>query len=59
MEYGRSGLMPGDIVIDINGNRVKSSNAIYQALEKASILNMKVYRGNGYLELSVYPEDTE
>lgn len=56
MSY-RGGLIPGDIVTEINGEPVKSSNAVYQALEKHSVLNMRIYRGNAYLEVVVYPED--
>lgn len=53
----RGGLMPGDIVTDINDVRVKSSNAVYEALDSHSVLNMRIFRGHGYYDVVVYPED--
>ena len=49
--------MPGDIVTQINGAAVKSSNAIYEALEKYSVLKMTVFRQDRYYEVTVHPED--
>lgn len=53
----RGGLIPGDIVVEINGTKVKSSNTVYEVMDKDSVLNMKIFRGNGYYEAVVYPEE--
>lgn len=53
----RGGLVPGDVVVQINGLPVESSNAVYRALEKHNVLEIKIYRGNAYSDLVIYPED--
>ncbi|XP_065222692.1 serine protease HTRA2, mitochondrial-like [Planococcus citri] len=53
----RGGLVPGDIVVEINGLPVESSNAVYQALEKHNVLNVRIYRDNAYFDLVIQPED--
>lgn len=49
--------MPGDIVTQINGTRVTSSNAIYEALENYTTLTMTIFRGDRYYEVVLHPED--
>ncbi len=51
--------MPGDIITEINGKPVVSSNAVYEALEHNTILNVRFYRGHTYFEAVVYPEDAD
>ena len=49
--------MPGDIVIKINGNRVKSSSSIYEVLENSNVLQFIIFRNGEYIEVIVQPEN--
>lgn len=52
------GLNPGDIVTEINGKPVKSSQDVYDALtQKGNDLKMVVYRGLTQMKLTIQPED--
>lgn len=55
-----SGLMAGDIILNINGNDVRQSAEIYGILaSKTKVLNMIVLRNGLMMKLSVTPENPE
>ncbi|XP_024083575.1 serine protease HTRA2, mitochondrial isoform X1 [Cimex lectularius] len=51
-----AGLIPGDIVVELNSENVVGASTIYKALETSSILTMKAYRGGRYHVFRVVPE---
>lgn len=55
----RAGLLPGDIVVEINGVRVNTSEEIYKAVRSSSNITMVVQRGHEMLQLQVTPEYIE
>lgn len=55
-----SGLMAGDIILNINGTDVKQSADIYSILAtRTKVLNMIVLRNSQLLKLAVIPDDPE
>lgn len=55
-----SGLMAGDIILNINGSDVKQSADIYSILSSnTKVLNMIVMRNGQALKVSVTPDDPE
>ncbi|KAM6912255.1 serine protease HTRA2, mitochondrial [Xenentodon cancila] len=55
----RAGLLPGDIVVEINGVEVNTSEEIYKAVRSSENITMVVHRGNEALRLRVTPEHIE
>ncbi|XP_036372715.1 serine protease HTRA2, mitochondrial-like [Megalops cyprinoides] len=55
----RAGMKAGDIVVEINGTAVKTSEEIYNAVRTSDSINMVVKRGFDLLMLHVSPEFTE
>lgn len=55
----RAGMLPGDIVLEINGTKVSTSEEIYQAVHSSDKITMVVQRGNDLLKLHMTPEYTE
>ncbi|XP_023141679.2 LOW QUALITY PROTEIN: serine protease HTRA2, mitochondrial [Amphiprion ocellaris] len=55
----RAGMLPGDIVVEINGVTVNTSEEIYQAVRSSDKITMVVKRGNKLLQLQMTPEYTE
>ncbi|KAI3367706.1 hypothetical protein L3Q82_026548 [Scortum barcoo] len=55
----RAGMLPGDIVVAINGVEVHSSEEIYQAVRNSDQITMVVQRGREVLRLQMTPEFTE
>ncbi|KAF1374848.1 hypothetical protein PFLUV_G00233330 [Perca fluviatilis] len=55
----RAGMIPGDIVLEINGVKVKTSEEIYQAVRSSDKITMVVQRGDELLRLQMTPECTE
>ncbi|XP_015234713.1 PREDICTED: serine protease HTRA2, mitochondrial-like [Cyprinodon variegatus] len=55
----RAGMLPGDIVLKINGVEVKTSEEIYKAVRSCKSITMVVQRGNELLQLQVTPEYIE
>ncbi|XP_038575407.1 serine protease HTRA2, mitochondrial-like isoform X1 [Micropterus salmoides] len=55
----RAGMLPGDIVVEINGVKVNTSEEIYQAVRSSDKITMVVQRGNEVLHLQMTPEFTE
>ncbi|KAM9708176.1 serine protease HTRA2, mitochondrial-like [Menidia menidia] len=52
----RAGILPGDIVLEINGVKVNTSEEIYQAVRSSNNITMVVQRGDELLRLQVTPE---
>ncbi|XP_040916170.1 serine protease HTRA2, mitochondrial-like [Toxotes jaculatrix] len=55
----RAGMQPGDVVVEINGMKVNTSEEIYQAIRSSDKITMVVQRGNQLLRLQMTPEYTE
>lgn len=55
----RAGMLPGDIVVEINGVKVHTSEEIYQAVRSSDQITMMVQRGHELLKLQMTPEYTE
>lgn len=55
----RAGMLPGDIVVEINGVKVNTSEEIYQAVRNSDQITMMVQRGHEVLRLQMTPELTE
>ncbi|XP_056617037.1 serine protease HTRA2, mitochondrial-like [Triplophysa dalaica] len=55
----RAGMKPGDVIIEINGSKVKTSEEIYNAVRSSESLNVVVCRANDLLMLHMTPEYTE
>lgn len=55
----RAGLLPGDVVVEINGDAVKTSEEIYQAVRSSNTITMLVRRGSEVIRLQITPEYTE
>ncbi|XP_022077374.1 serine protease HTRA2, mitochondrial [Acanthochromis polyacanthus] len=55
----RAGMLPGDIVVEINGVKVNTSEEIYQAVRSSDQITMVVQRGNELVRLQMTPEYTE
>ncbi|XP_054469699.1 serine protease HTRA2, mitochondrial-like [Anoplopoma fimbria] len=55
----RAGMLPGDIVLEINGAKVNTSEEIYQAIRSSDKITMVVQRGQELLRLQMTPECTE
>lgn len=55
----RAGLKPGDIVLEVNGVKVNTSDDIYNAVRTSDSIKMVVSRGKDLLTLHVVPEFTE
>ncbi|TNN84238.1 Serine protease HTRA2, mitochondrial [Liparis tanakae] len=55
----RAGMLPGDIVGEINGVKVNTSEEIYQAVRSGDKITMVVQRGDELLQLHMTPECTE
>lgn len=55
----RAGMLPGDVVMEINGVKVHTSEEIYQAVRNSNQITMVVQRGQELLRLEMTPEYTE
>ncbi|XP_061751234.1 serine protease HTRA2, mitochondrial-like isoform X3 [Nerophis ophidion] len=55
----RAGLLPGDVVLRINGVMVNTSEEIYTAIRSSDKITMVVQRGQEQLQLQMIPEFTE
>ncbi|XP_072314450.1 serine protease HTRA2, mitochondrial-like [Eucyclogobius newberryi] len=55
----RSGMLPGDIVLEVNGTLVKTSEEIYTAIHNSDRITMLVQRGRKQINLQITPEITE
>ncbi|XP_039993666.1 serine protease HTRA2, mitochondrial-like [Xiphias gladius] len=55
----RAGMLPGDVVVEINGVKVNTSEEIYQAVRNSDKITMVVQRGHELLQLQMTPEYTE
>lgn len=52
-------MIPGDIVVEINGAKVNNSEEIYDAVRSSDHITIQVQRGGELLRLRVTPEYTE
>lgn len=52
-------MIPGDIVVEINGAKVKTSEEIYEAVRSSGHISMMVQRDGELLQLRVTPEYSE
>ncbi|XP_073770669.1 serine protease HTRA2, mitochondrial-like [Danio rerio] len=55
----RAGMKPGEVIIEINGVKVNTSEEIYNAVRTSESLNVLVRRGADLLMLHMTPESTE
>ncbi|KAG7238492.1 hypothetical protein INR49_030765 [Caranx melampygus] len=55
----RAGMLSGDVVVEINGVKVNTSEEIYQAVRSSDKITMVVQRGSKLLQLQMTPEYTE
>ncbi|XP_076017702.1 serine protease HTRA2, mitochondrial-like [Genypterus blacodes] len=55
----RAGMQPGDVVVEINGVKVHTSEEIYKVVRSSDSLTMVVQRGRELLRLQMAPECTE
>ncbi|KAL2098773.1 hypothetical protein ACEWY4_005253 [Coilia grayii] len=55
----RAGMKAGDVVVEINGSKVNTSEEIYNAVRNHDSINMVVRRGEDLLMLNMTPEYTE
>lgn len=55
----RAGMLAGDIVVEINGVKVNTSEEIYKAVRSSDRITMLVQRGKELLRLQVTPEFIE
>lgn len=55
----RAGMKAGDVVVEINGTKVNTSEEIYNAVRTRDSINMVVRRGEDLLMLHMTPEYTE
>lgn len=55
----RAGMFSGDIVLEINGVTVNTSEEIYQAVRSSDKITMVVQRGREMIRLQMTPEYTE
>uniref|UniRef100_A0A3Q4GRW2 Si:dkey-10b15.8 n=1 Tax=Neolamprologus brichardi TaxID=32507 RepID=A0A3Q4GRW2_NEOBR len=53
----RAGMQAGDIVLEINGAKVNTSEEIYQAVHSSDKITMQVQRGQETLRLHITPEE--
>ncbi|CAA9993034.1 unnamed protein product [Nesidiocoris tenuis] len=51
-----AGLVPGDIVVELNGEKIQGASAVYKALETCNVLDLTVYRNGVYTTVKVVPE---
>lgn len=49
----------GDVIVEINGTKVNTSEEIYNAVRTSDSLNAVVRRGEDLLMLHMTPESTE
>lgn len=55
----RAGMLPGDVVLEINGTKVNTSEEIYQAVRSSNSITVLVQRGQELHQLQMTPEFAE
>ncbi|CAL1575113.1 unnamed protein product [Knipowitschia caucasica] len=55
----RDGMLPGDIVLEINGAKVNTAEDIYSAVHRNDRITLMVRRGNKLIDLQITPEITD
>ncbi len=52
----KAGLQRGDIIVRINGQKIHSSNQVYEKVRSGKTLTMEVARGAQWMTVTVHPE---
>ena len=52
-------MQPGDVVVEIDGTTVNTSEEIYQAVRSRNTISMLVQRGQQRLRMQITPEYAE
>lgn len=55
----RGGLIPGDVIVKMNGQQVLTTDDIHEVLRGDEPLFLEIRRGNDDLLFSVYPDIVE
>ncbi|CAL8290623.1 unnamed protein product [Gadus morhua 'NCC'] len=55
----KAGMQPGDVVVEIDGTKVNTSEEIYQAVRSRNTISMLVQRGQEQLRMQITPEYAE
>ncbi|XP_028293499.1 serine protease HTRA2, mitochondrial-like isoform X2 [Gouania willdenowi] len=55
----RAGMLPGDVVVQINGVQANTSEELYQAINSSSKISVVVQRGHRLIPLQMTPDSTE
>lgn len=55
----RAGMQPGDVVVQINGSKVNTSEELYHAVHSSGQISVLVQRGQERILLQMTPEATE
>ncbi|KAF7662638.1 hypothetical protein LDENG_00231160 [Lucifuga dentata] len=55
----KAGMLPGDIMVEINGRKVNTAEEIYQAVRNSNSISIMVQRGRELLRLQMTPEYTQ
>lgn len=55
----RAGMLPGDVVVEVNGVKVESSEQFYQAVQGSGDISIVVHRGRDRIHLHMTPEYTQ
>ena len=55
----KAGLIPGDIVLGINGREIRSTEEVHDLVQKESKLNMTILRNQKVEYINVYPEEIQ
>uniref|UniRef100_A0A0K8T7N9 Serine protease HTRA2, mitochondrial n=2 Tax=Lygus hesperus TaxID=30085 RepID=A0A0K8T7N9_LYGHE len=51
-----AGLVPGDIVVELNGEKIEGASSVYKALETSNVIHLKIFRNGVYTMVKVVPE---
>ena len=56
----RAGLIPGDVIIEVNGHDIENCTDLVKHVQEDETLNLKIVRNNGLvLNILVTPESSE
>lgn len=52
----RAGVLPGDIITKINGNKIVSNKEVYRHVNRGETFEVEVKRGDKHLKFTLKPE---
>ena len=52
----RAGVLPGDIITKINGNKIVSNKEVYRHVNRGETFEVEVKRGDKHLKFTLDPE---